>query len=254
MKREQSTEVIIIGTLHGAHNQNPRYSEDALREILLALKPDAILVEMYSRHFNEDGSLNMEMIYLEHCPDVRAPHDAASALGIRQIPFDRERRDEYYAETKYFEKEQAAEESLRKWLDELPKDSFDRKVGMIYPLSQDECQIPLMLGAPPELINSKAFDTLIRIKHLSNYDLMASMLERYPGYEEAASFLRWHDEQWDERNGIMAQNVVRIAADFPDGRLAVTTGCEHRYILRELLADKPGIVLKEYWEVLHEAG
>ena len=70
------------------------------------------------------------------------------------------------------------------------------------------------------------------------------------GYQEVASYLRFHREQWMERNAIMVRNILEIAENFPRQRLVIVTGDEHRYILRDLLTDEEGITLREFWEVV----
>jgi hypothetical protein len=47
----------------------------------------------------------------------------------------------------------------------------------------------------------------------------------------------------------MVQNILKAAQAYPGKRLCVLTGCEHRYILRDLLKDIPSIEVKEYWEL-----
>src|SRR6266496_2719696 len=41
-----TTEVILLGTLHGEHKENSRYSLETLRDLIVKLKPAAILVEL----------------------------------------------------------------------------------------------------------------------------------------------------------------------------------------------------------------
>ena len=41
-----ATQVIILGTLHGGHKANTNYSLDILRDVIVAMKPSAILVEL----------------------------------------------------------------------------------------------------------------------------------------------------------------------------------------------------------------
>ncbi|NIM06295.1 MAG: hypothetical protein GTO55_07910, partial [Armatimonadetes bacterium] len=72
------------------------------------------------------------------------------------------------------------------------------------------------------------------------------------GYEEIAVYIREHADEWNKRNGHMADNIARIASQFPGKRIVVITGAEHRYILRDLLSEKPNIVLKEFWEAQAE--
>ena len=100
----------------------------------------------------------------------------------------------------------------------------------------------------PEAINSDAFDLTINIKHTVFYEIAPQILARYNGYETAASDFTFLAEQWKERNEIMAKNIINAAKENPGKRLVVVTGCEHRYILRDLLAKEQSIELKEYWE------
>ena len=41
-----TTQVVILGTLHGAHKANTNYSLEILRNVIVAMKPAAILVEL----------------------------------------------------------------------------------------------------------------------------------------------------------------------------------------------------------------
>jgi hypothetical protein len=47
----------------------------------------------------------------------------------------------------------------------------------------------------------------------------------------------------------MDDNIMKVVAQYPGKRIAVVTGAEHRYILRDLLSERPGIILREYWQV-----
>ena len=247
------TEIIVIGTIHHEHFEAKHYTAQVVKDIILALKPDAICAELYSKHFNVDGSLRQEVLEgAKDCPEVQAANDAATELGIRQIPFEREGRDEIYEETNCFERERKAMEAADKWGDWLQanrRDSNDYR--LIYAFaSACGSQGQLNLRATPDIINSHAYDAVIWIKHNLIYHIIPEVMRRYPEMQETAEFWELSGKMWDERNRTMADNLTRIAAGFPIGRLAVVTGADHRYILRDLLSDKPGIVLREYWEVL----
>lgn len=47
----RKTEVIIIGTIHGAHRTSARYSTDVLRRLLIAMKPEFVLTEIAPNRF-----------------------------------------------------------------------------------------------------------------------------------------------------------------------------------------------------------
>ena len=253
MNEAPSTEIIFIGTIHSGHFEAKHYTAQAVKDILLALKPDAICVEACTKHLNPDGTLRKEV--LEDCrdtPEVYAANEAAMGLGIRQIPFEHEGRDEIYTETNYFERERKAMEATDKWGDWLQanrRDSNDYR--LTYALaSACESQGQLNARATPDIVNSRGYDAVVWIKHNLIHHVIPEVMRDYPEMHESAEFLRLTGWVWDERNRIMAENLMQVAADSRGGRLVVVTGAEHRYILRELLSEKPGIVLREYWEVL----
>src|ERR1035441_3337295 len=41
-----STEIVLLGTLHDGHQKNARYSVAVLRDLIVKLKPAAILIEL----------------------------------------------------------------------------------------------------------------------------------------------------------------------------------------------------------------
>ncbi len=251
MDQAPGTEIIIIGTLHGGHNEAKHYTEQALKDIIVGLKPDAICVELYSKHFRPDGTLTDDTLaFCDQYPDVRAPNDAANELGIRQIPFDREGRDELYAELNFGERQNICIDEFRKWgerLRETAPECGDYHLFHAWnALLQSQIQLDVL--ATPDVINSVVGDGIVEARHSIEHTI-AEAMRKYAEMQDAAEFLEMDSEMWHDRNGIMAENLVRIASDFAGRRLVVTTGGEHRYMLRRLLADKPGIVLREYWEV-----
>lgn len=100
------------------------------------------------------------------------------------------------------------------------------------------------------MINSIGFDEIVRIKHSVWYRIMPSILAEYPGYESVAEDWAFLGREWDERNSIMADNIMKASGEYPGRRLVAVVGCEHRYILRDLLLERDGVLLKEFWEIL----
>jgi tetratricopeptide (TPR) repeat protein len=245
------TEVVIIGTLHGAHETNRNYNERTLRNILLALEPDAICVELYSTFFNPDGSYREEVM-LDH-PEGRAEVAAAEAMDIPLLPFDREGRNERYQETRYFKRLRSANEAIQRWIERMGTEEPDslppKVVALAYHIGGSQSQFNA--SGTAELVNSEAFDGVIRAKR-GLADLIEMLMRPYPECQEAAKDLDFIEEEWRERNTIMADNITRIASRFPGGRIAVMTGAEHRHMLRDLLSEREGIALKEFWEIIPE--
>jgi hypothetical protein len=241
----QKTTVILVGTIHGSHYTNPEYSPAVLKQIILSLNPDAILNELPLSQVDSNG----RPLYRDpnKNPENWASDTIASQLGIKQIPFDRPDREENFKKTNYFEKEKQAKELFNKWEKEISAkepNCVDLKMLAIGGLAA-QAQTKL---TRPEAINSNAFDFTINIKHAVFYEITPQILARYNRYETAASDFTFLAEQWKERNEIMAKNIIKAAKENPGKRLVVITGCEHRYILRDLLEKEQNIELKEYWE------
>jgi hypothetical protein len=248
----QKTVVIIVGTTHQAHLKNPKYSPEVLRDLVLSLKPDAILVELPSSLFDSDGRPSKDLRSRDGCcPENWASDDVAVKSGIKQVSFDRADRQENFEKTKYFERQKRSSDNIGRWEAEIRKNapqSADLRVLQSSDLAQ-QAENELFRMAGPEIINSEAFDAIIRVRKLLDGEVLPSVLDKYENYKEAASDLRFLADEWRERNQIMVQNILNAAQAYPGKRLCVLTGCEHRYILRELLKGMQSIELKEYWEL-----
>lgn len=254
MNSPDPTELIIMGTLHSRHNTAKYYTPEALRQILLALRPALFCTEAEAWVLGDDGYVKPELKWSSNkdkWPDGTALDEAARALGIRQVSFEREGRDQRYRETCYFERTERAYAEYQKLISELASaDPMCVECKIAEMLARaEECQLLLNQNATPEVINSEAFDHVIRIKHSLEVTLLP-LLAKHEGHEEMLADWRFLFEEWEERNTIMADNLTRICSGFPGQRLVVVTGCEHRYALRDRLNGRPGIVLKEFWEVL----
>lgn len=247
----QPTETILIGTIHGSHTRNPNYGPQHLEEILLALQPAAIGVELYRALFNPDGALRDEVLSNTDYPENAAANRAARALGVKLVPFDRENRDEHYAQTRHHEREERASAHLDAWLSQLAAHDADSTDLRIARLAEDatKAQLDLDHRAGPEIINSAAYDHLIRIKHSLWDHILPALMAHHSDHQQAAADFEFLRDEWRERNHIMADNIAAIAADYPGRRVAVLTGSEHRYLLRDLLAPNPAIALSEFWQV-----
>jgi len=250
------TQIVLLGTLHNLHQVNTNYSLNILRNIIVALKPSAILVEQPPAIGGHPTVQNGRVIKaLERGDEDWAANQAADALGVNVIPFDREGRNEFYRNTRYIPRRDAANERLNKWLDvQTRKDAGSIQI-LAAQLQSDAIarQGRFTAAAGPELINSPAYDMVIATKHGMAYGVVPKLLAASGELELSGEFLFIADE-WQERNRIMARNVQDIARNFAGKRLVVLTGSEHRYLLRKLLAKAPELELKEFYQVPGWAG
>lgn len=253
----KKTQVVIVGTIHNAHQKNPKYSSEDLKEIILFLKPHVILNELPLSQVDPSGR-PLFRDPNKH-PECWAADTVAGQLGIKQIPFDRPDRQENFRKTKFFEKQKCANQLQKQWRRELKKEnsnSADLKTARLWDYTAN-AEMNLFLKSSPEIINSDAHDSMIRIKHSLWYDIFPNhILPKYSGYEELIELCHFARDRWNERNRIMADNIIKAAKKYPRKRLVVLTGATHRYMLQDLLKDEKSIELKEFWEVnnQHKAG
>jgi len=249
----KKTQVVIIGTIHSRHYSNPKYSPDILKQIILSLKPDVILNELPLSLVDPNGR-PLEGIRGKGNPDgpeCWAADDAAMELGIKQIPFDRPDRQENFKKTNYFERNKRSKELMNKWGEQTFREdpnSLDIKIAHLMSYA-GQAEDQLFMNSGPEIINSETHDSVIRIKHSLWHDIMPAIWKKYPGWETLVDDSCFEKQQWEDRNRIMVNNIVKAAKEYAGKRLVVVTGATHRYILRDLLKNEPAVELKEYWEI-----
>jgi len=247
--KTQKTQVVIVGTIHGGHYKNPKYNPEILRQIILSLKPDAILNEQPLSQVDPNGR-PLFRDPQKH-PEGWAADVVAVKLGIKQIPFDRPDRQENFKKTNYFGRQERGNKLFNEWFKQKTKEdpnSVDLKIArLLGHVGQAEGY--LFINSEPAIINSEAHDSVIRIKMSLCYDIIPTILKKYPEYETVINDFHFARDQWHQRNRIMVDNIIKAAKQYPGKRLVVITGASHRYILRDLLKDEENIDLKEYWEL-----
>jgi hypothetical protein len=244
------TQVIILGTLHGSHRTSTNYSLEVLRQAIVTIKPAAILIEKQPDHDGQPTVRDGRAINPEGSVESTIANLAADDLDVNIIPYDREGRDELYQKTGYFAREQAACARLNKWLADQKRNAPD-SIAVLADRLETEAEAKqnrFDRSGGPEIINSSTYDMVIIAKHGILFGTMPKLLLAAGESEPAEGYLFLNDE-WQERNRIMARHIREAARKFTGKRLVVLAGAEHRYILRELLAKAPEVDLKEFYEV-----
>jgi carboxyl-terminal processing protease len=243
------TQVVIVGTIHTRHNENPQYSPEVLRDIISHLRPAGILNELPLSQVDPNGRPLFRD--RDKHPEGWAADTVATQLGVKQIPFDQPDREQSYRKTNFFARQKRSIDMLTQWAQELQQnhpESADLKTVELWPDHVNRAEAHLLNNASPQVINSETYDSIIRIKSALRYEIIPALLTKHPAYEAAVDDCRFLKAHWQKRNQIMVDNILRAAKEFPGKRLVVVTGATHRYILRDLLKDEPFIELKEYWE------
>jgi pheromone shutdown protein TraB len=249
---EDPCQVILLGTIHGMHGQNKQYSLDALRDLIETLKPAEILIELPpmidGRPTMEEGRVDKALAGNENA----AANAAAKALRIPIFPYDRDGRNEFYRKTKYFERQKELSRKVGAWLEVATNGSqAPAEAALLGPLlgNVSRSQEYFMSSTGPAIINSEGFDRIIRTKHMMWDELMPELAARLDSLREMASEFAFFRDEWRERNEIMAKNIIARARQLRGRRIVVLCGCEHRYMLRDLLASEAGVRIHEYFDV-----
>ena len=248
------TEIIILGGLHGMHKQNPKYSPVILRDVIVGTAPAAVLSELPEIVLGEPAIVNRR-INDRLVPGISdenwSANAAADILNIPVIAYDRADRNENFIDTNYFERMDALYKNVAEWLsDKKNTESFPTEAAMLGSLSDRllESQTYFSLNAGPEIVNSRGFDDLIRVKHEISDELLPGLSARTPSLGNLAGEFAFLRDQWDERNRIMADNIIAQARKFQGKRLVVICGVDHKYALRDLLSKIPSLKILEYYE------
>ena len=250
-KGADSTEIVLLGTLHDGHQKNARYSVAVLRDLIVKLKPAAILVELPPA-IGGLASLEKERIAGRFAGNENdSANAAADALRIPVVAYDREGRNEFYRDTRYFERQEQLSRRINSWLaaEENAK-LAPAETALLGPLLGNAARSRdyFYSSSGPETINSEGLDRIIRLKHYIWEELMPRLSARVPSLSDLAGEFAFFRDEWHERNQIMADNIASQARKRPGQRIVVLCGCEHRYILRDLLAERSGVLLKEFYE------
>jgi len=245
------TEIVIMGTIHGRHDQNPRYSADVLRKILLDLQPAAICVELDGYYFDPDGSLQRWVVEREELraasPEIVVAESVCSTLGIEILPFDIEGKQEFFQQTGFWERARQTSEAIDRWHQQLSAEHPESEDLEHWRTLEnvDAALEAISMTQGPEEINCDAYD---RLAHVKGSSVWNTILSRYPDlWQEVGEYKQLSYDWWQKQNSAMAENLSRIADRFCGKRIAVAVGAAHRYILRDKLSTDDSVTLTEFW-------
>lgn len=241
-----------MGTLHGMHPQNSRYSVDILRDLIVRLKPGAILIEPPPMIGGESTSEKQWAVGRFANDENWSANAAADVFQIPVFAYDREGRNEYYQETNCFDRQERLNRRINSWRSSTDNTTMAPAEGaLLGPLLGNPARSRdyFMVNTGPELINSEGFDRIIRVKHFIWEELMPELSAKVKSLNDFAGEFVFFRDEWHERHRIMAGNIATQARKRPGQRIVVLCRCEHRYILRDLLLAQPEVHLKEFYEV-----
>ncbi len=243
------TQVVIIGTCHTGHHRHPTYDRTVLRDIIVSCRPSAILLEFPTDWVVPQGESRTGAYWKG--TEGWATDRATRKLGVPLIPYDMAGRNKFYQKTQYFERQQRARKLYKEWAERIRSEAPDSLAAKICKVHDDAHSSPEALSAraTPEVINSAALDRVVKIKLGLISEVIPALVKSTGGSQTLVEDRQFAHRVWLDRNRTMADNILKIADQYRGKRIVVTTGCYHRYILRDLLKDEQTIDLKEYWEL-----
>lgn len=203
------TAVAVVATLHLWHERTPCYGYDELRQVIAALEPSALAVELTRDDLRTHRAQGTKLEY------GNAILPLVDELGIPAIPLEPD-------EPVYSELVGQVRRSEREFEERAPdKDqTFDLFVTTLFALFAERWRTPAD-------VNSAETDLLCGLKHAYQDALLPP---------EQAAF--W--EAWNEH---FESAILAAAREGRHRRIVATVGVEHCYWLRERLRALRDVVL-----------
>ena len=236
--------VWLIGT---AHEEKDYINPDSLIFALEKVKPDIILIEMEEKFFTHDYRFN-----LVEDPDLLSTNENIASHKYQELNknvelrhFDIEGRNEFYAKTNHHEKErQMLGEMIN--LYEQDKFSADCKTDFEILFSALRSYSELTFNSLAEA-NSDVTTKFLALKNKIGFELMISIVKRTEELKKWTEFAELRKEFWDKRNKVMFETINGYAKEFPQKKIIILVGNDHKYALLELLKQN-NFEVKNYYE------
>lgn len=224
-------QIWLIGT---AHEEKNYINADSLISALNKIKPDLILVELESKYFTKDYRFNLELY-----PDLLSTNENIASHKYHQLhtvklrPFEIEGRNEFYRSENYFENEnQMFDEML--CLYKNNKLSENCKTDFEILLSSLNSYSKVKYRSLSEA-NSDVATKFLALTNEINFDLMISIVRHTKELEKWLKFSELRKDFWNRRNKAMYDKINDYSNEYPDKKIVILVGNDHKYFLLELL-------------------
>lgn len=222
------TEVLVLPTLHGAHEMNPNYTYDDLMEIMESYNPDIVGVEIRPEDINTDGAV-LEVFYPQEMITAR-DRFRDRVFGIDFYSEDTQGEP---IDVKIFRDTTKVVGRANRLAQDMKMDSaivvkFE-EMGMKEVI--DEQQRMAMNYSAKDFLKGE-YDSLVELQFV----LEDSMLKGTP-YEEYAVFNSRRDRR-------ISQNALKLIEENPEKRILILVGANHRNRLIDFLKEEDPEKLK----------
>lgn len=241
------TELCIIGTVH---HDTEKYTGEDLLTILKIIKPNVLLEELYSKHFDENYNLTMDSKELSKWQELKTSLEYKIIdSNILFRPFDLEGRNELYKEVGYSDIQSGVDNAMKEL---YKKNKLSDECKFYYELMQNLFEVKLKMAyESPLVVNSAMSRSLIAVEHNYWFKCTEKIIELTPELSAYSNFKKSVSDIWIKRNNVMVQNILNWINEFSGKKLVVLVGAEHKNYLYKNLIDRQEsnqFILKEFWE------
>ncbi|MBN1971189.1 MAG: hypothetical protein JW870_17615 [Candidatus Delongbacteria bacterium] len=246
--------ITILGTIHGAHNTNKKYTKNDLKRIITNLKPDVILMEATSKMIDENDNFESNLIdlYGENYPDGVAVNEVAKELNLIIVPIDWEERDDFYEKTNFSNREYSLMEKSVEFKNYIFNNHGSSLYSNIIELDTraENSAMDMMMNFDAKTINSNFFDNIIAMNHSFSTEIIPKISKMFEDYLDFSDELTFFADAWHKRNIIMIDNILEILNKNEFDNYLIIVGCEHRGLIVDKLKRLTNAKLREFWEIV----
>lgn len=246
------TEVYIIGVVH----QETKFrNADSLLAILKQIKPDLILSELDTLFGYFDG--NYELIIPQNTRAMKRQTRFAKKAGPEIAVLYRYRKEYSSVRIHPFDIDIPNRENYTRqeheWIEALEKAHHDRQLPQTLDSTyQAYMKLFDLYHAMHKLgyreLNRKSFVDSIGLNQVKEELLSKKLVQEAPVLESFKDWQTLHFMNWNKRNEVMVQNILRFIEKTKAKKVVIFTGILHKPYQRDQLANQQAnLVLMEYF-------
>jgi hypothetical protein len=252
------TELIIIGTLH---SPNKLYNGDSLYEAILKVKPDVLLIEAdsLSGYFKKNMQLKVPTwksnlgrsigAFDKFGPEEKAMYQYLQLnQDLKVLPFDMKIADRNKF-VKEFLSEEAEYFNAAKYA--YNNDLMNLNMRLLYEKAWEvNKKYRTYDDSSLYSFNQPTFQDITRNWKSVETNLFKIFIDSISYMKKYTEIIKAHDNFWENRNIIMAENITSIVNLYQGKRIVVFVGVLHKYFLYDLLIPKQienQFMIREYY-------
>lgn len=210
---EPKTEVLVLGTIHGNHFENPNYSPAHLLGIFEKFSPQVAILEVLPEYLNNPHNVappEMGKIIMPYCKE----HNI-KIYGMDYFPYDvnnlQKDKEEQF---KKLSEEVDKDPVKKKKIEDFENSSYGKKYGNEYMAAFNSNKKDAFY------FNSKEIKEFLREYYSKIYQILGDTA---------------YSDYWETRNLKMSELTLKAIKENPNKRIIVCTGSDHVYWIEDYL-------------------